>query len=300
MKKLLLFTLLGCSELFLSQTVMSFEASEGYEVGDLNYQKDWKVSSWGYSPSFMVSDEKATDGEMSMKIMDEELPVYNFSSAFCLLSHPLAFNNFSVSFDLNVNKKGFDTYYIENAEMDNLVYSLKLSSYGYIIVEYKDGNGNYVEQSVGNWEPNTWYNFKIIGNQNGISYYKDNVLLGKFPHGNTSSIDQIQFTKWNAIQDNDDNAYIDNIIVGEAMLSTDEIKISEDVNISIYPNPVSNILNINSRNKIELVQVYDMNGKLMPLEFKDGSMDVGALSLGVYSVSVVTSEGYYSEKFIKQ
>lgn len=71
--------------------------------------------------------------------------------------------------------------------------------------------------------------------------------------------------------------------------------------ISVYPNPVTNLLNIdNSSIPIETVKVYDLSGRLINgIKINDNQIDVSQLQNGMYILNIETSIGILSEKLIK-
>jgi hypothetical protein len=71
--------------------------------------------------------------------------------------------------------------------------------------------------------------------------------------------------------------------------------------VFIYPNPVQDILKIESaRFAVKAVKHYDLNGRLVE-EFlwSNQGIDVSQLSRGVYILSIETSKGVLQEKVIK-
>jgi hypothetical protein len=71
--------------------------------------------------------------------------------------------------------------------------------------------------------------------------------------------------------------------------------------VFIYPNPVQDILKIESaRFAVKAVKLYDLNGRLVE-EFlwSNQGIDVSQLSRGVYILSIETSKGVLQEKVIK-
>lgn len=71
-------------------------------------------------------------------------------------------------------------------------------------------------------------------------------------------------------------------------------------NISIYPNPVSNTLNIQLEDTLEKVEVYSILGAKV-MEHKNSSIHVSKLASGMYLLKVYTEEGKVGVKrFIKQ
>lgn len=125
---------------------------------------------------------------------------------------------------------------------------------------------------------------------NGIGNYINSIVLnseGKiFVGGN--------FTTY---QDNGESAYLI-ALHSETSLSIENFTNSNIV--SLYPNPVKDILNIDILdNTISSIKVYDLQGKLI-LEDTNTTINVNHLSNGIYIVKVVTEEGEFTKKFIKE
>jgi len=109
-------------------------------------------------------------------------------------------------------------------------------------------------------------------------------------------------------------AYIDTVmnyfvprIVAELNAAGRDIGIDEqEINhLSIYPNPVSTILQIKGAESLELATavIRDLGGKeILQYEFSAGqkSLDVSGLNKGAYLIEVFTDKGMASQKFIKQ
>lgn len=87
---------------------------------------------------------------------------------------------------------------------------------------------------------------------------------------------------------------------GETLLSTNEFSKNE---ISLYPNPVKDILNISlsENTSIESYEVYDLLGKkIISKNTTENNINVSELSNGVYILKVATSDGIINNKFIKE
>lgn len=74
---------------------------------------------------------------------------------------------------------------------------------------------------------------------------------------------------------------------------------------SLYPNPVSDVLNINSKESIEIssIHIYNVMGQLMmviPNAKSTTSIDVSHLSSGNYFVKINSDKGTSNTKFIKR
>lgn len=72
-------------------------------------------------------------------------------------------------------------------------------------------------------------------------------------------------------------------------------------NVTLYPNPVTDHLNIMvSSGDLTAVRVYDLNGREINIKKSASSVDVSALSAGIYIVNVVTTEGTSKHRIIKK
>jgi hypothetical protein len=95
------------------------------------------------------------------------------------------------------------------------------------------------------------------------------------------------------------NFYIDNFkVVDDQPLSNNK---NELVDFSIYPNPVKNVLNIQSEKAIANVQVSDMLGKSVMSQNNGGSVVVSTLPNGIYFVAITAEDGAIgTKKFVKE
>ena len=84
------------------------------------------------------------------------------------------------------------------------------------------------------------------------------------------------------------------------LLSTNEV---EENSISIYPNPAQNEFNIQSENKINSIEIYDVSGRLIQvskLNSNQSKQDISKLQVGIYLLKIHTEEGMISYKLIKK
>lgn len=70
--------------------------------------------------------------------------------------------------------------------------------------------------------------------------------------------------------------------------------------ITVYPNPANDILNINSKEKIKSIVIYDLSGKRLKTPRPTNKVDVSTLPVGTYLINVETKDGISTEKFIKK
>lgn len=84
-----------------------------------------------------------------------------------------------------------------------------------------------------------------------------------------------------------------------SVLGTQEVTEAGN-NLSIYPNPTSDFLNIKTDSKIKLVTVFDMSGRKVRAAFENNVLNVKGLQTGTYIINVETTDGKFSERFIKK
>ena len=71
-------------------------------------------------------------------------------------------------------------------------------------------------------------------------------------------------------------------------------------NLTIFPNPVKDILNITAESPINKVEIYNTDGKMMMQNAHfAGEMNVSSLAEGVYMVKIYTAKGVETVKIIK-
>jgi uncharacterized protein (TIGR02145 family) len=71
--------------------------------------------------------------------------------------------------------------------------------------------------------------------------------------------------------------------------------------ISVYPNPVNNILYINGLEPNTNLTIYDLGGKvLISQKVKNNQIDVSSLQKGIYSIQMEDKNGVVNRKFVKE
>src|SRR5690606_8320848 len=73
-------------------------------------------------------------------------------------------------------------------------------------------------------------------------------------------------------------------------------------NFNMYPNPVTDVLNIESKNGLNAseIKITDMTGKVVKVQKDVTSINVSNLSVGTYLIDITTNEGKATSKFIKK
>lgn len=83
-----------------------------------------------------------------------------------------------------------------------------------------------------------------------------------------------------------------------ATLSTNNLELNTDV--SIYPNPVKDVLHINTIFKVENIEIFDMKGQLLESSNKPTqTISLENLNAGIYLLIVQTDVGSIIKKIVK-
>ncbi len=82
-------------------------------------------------------------------------------------------------------------------------------------------------------------------------------------------------------------------------------KLSKESSLNTYPNPVNDILTVNSTNALKTLDIYDVNGKfLKKIEMQNSrsrDINISTLKPGVYLLKGVSKTGEtYTRKFVKK
>jgi serine protease AprX len=89
-------------------------------------------------------------------------------------------------------------------------------------------------------------------------------------------------------------------LVLDNILSVKETSVNSE--IIIYPNPVKNIINVESNNKIKNISIYNVNGILVKTINCDDnkiSIDVNNFKEGLYFIVVKDNKTISNDKFLK-
>ena len=95
------------------------------------------------------------------------------------------------------------------------------------------------------------------------------------------------------------NAWVMNVVGEDVALNTDENALSQ---ISIYPNPATDVLNIAIPSSVDVksVSLFDVLGKKSNVSLVNGQINISDLAVGLYLLNVETTNGTLTQKVIKQ
>jgi len=82
-------------------------------------------------------------------------------------------------------------------------------------------------------------------------------------------------------------------------LATDNYNISTDLNYTVYPNPVNELLSIRSKKEISKIEIFNFLGQQIISTDEKTTVDVSKLTPGSYLVKIYNEEQIITKKFIK-
>lgn len=76
-----------------------------------------------------------------------------------------------------------------------------------------------------------------------------------------------------------------------------------DQSIKVYPNPSADVVNVQSQNEINIIELYDLQGRLLQINqinTVSAQLDLTGRQSGIYFVKITTDKGSKVEKLIKE
>lgn len=288
-----------------AQSQISFETSEGYQLGDINGQNSWVVANDGegtFVTNQVITNEKFSVGTQSFKNAYEpdydaqSFPIIGAEKSF---SQPISYQNATITFDVLVTEADASNFEMAayGISADSEFYPVFDLAFDYAGTLKVVTSIDYDMEDTGfAWQPNQWYAIKVEVSETEIKYFVDNTQIYATPN-----FTQINLVGLNFLHDNyGGDAYIDNIIVTDGDLAVNNVAKG---NIALYPNPVKSNLNFSLPNaeKIAKIAVYNVAGQnVLNQELSQNTINLENLKAGLYLVTITNTNGIsYSSKFIK-
>lgn len=96
------------------------------------------------------------------------------------------------------------------------------------------------------------------------------------------------------------NVWIDNVTVADHDLTNIE-NVELNSELSMYPNPATDVVNIAYDKAIDQVEIYDVNGKLVKsYGHVENTISVSGLATGNYMVKMYTEDGIITKTLVKE
>ncbi len=291
------------SSIFAQETI-SFEASEGFTLGNISNQNGWNVtdSDGVLISNQLISNEIVFDGEYALKNGFDEaydfqwFPIFGVTKTF---DTPYDYTDgFSISYKIyptegnqsNFEFTGFGIKDDAYVAIFGLAFDYEGTAYVYTTEDY-----NSTRISDFSWTPKKWYSVRVEIEAETINYWVDDKLI--FTGENFAKTNIVGL---NMVHDNyGGDAYYDLIKINEEKLSISDAKTAD---FKLYPNPVEKeiVIDLPNQEKIKSIAVYDLSGKKL-LESNHKEVLVQQLDKGVYLMKIETENGKsYSKKFIKK
>lgn len=293
MKKIIFFIIVVLSAVVVKGQTISFEESEGYELGSIDGQGNWQAD----YDFFTVSDSKASDGDWSLMLGKDENNVIDpgfILGPVDILDNPIATGTYKISSDIYICpcQEGMNSqfaFFIADLQDGNLAPfgQIVIVDSTAVIVEGSDpmASAEVIEGAWNNLE------FKLDFDSGDIEYYvnEDLVYSSQF----TGSLQAIAF-----FTDGVKKFYVDHIL-GEADIDMG-IKDFQVAELSHYNR--DNQLYLEGQSQIGEVAIYNLLGQQVITHMIDatsGSIDLSSLSTGVYITKVAVNGQSKSFKFAK-
>ena len=168
---------------------------------------------------------------------------------------------------------------------NSVEYSFGSSPENKVVTKWNnDGSIKYfksVDNTGNNYQNNSYHNFIDLIQDDSFSIlgYTSNNYFLNFPLNNSATPKMYIAT-----------------FKGEHLETNENIKFD----FKIFPNPTSDILNIEPKQTISKIEIFDLSGKLVKSESgKDKKISVSNLTKGMYLIKIYTENGVINSKFIK-
>ena len=289
-----------------AQNQISFETSEGYELGSIKGQNSWQITEdadGNFVENQVVSAEKFSAGIYSFKngytdaYGGQMFPIIGAQKSF---DQPLDYNDTTISFDVLVTETDGSNFEMAayGISADEEYYPVFDLAFDYSGTLHVITSIDYDMEDTGiSWQPNQWYSVVVKVSTNEIKYFIDGTLIYTTPN-----FTQINLLGMNFLHDNyGGDAYIDNIKINETNMSVSNVKKG---NLAVYPNPVKNSLNFNLPHgeAVSAIRIHNIAGQtVIDRKLSTPAINLEPLKAGAYIITVTTNKGTsYSSKFIKE
>ncbi len=289
-----------------AQNQISFETSEGYELGSIKGQNSWQITEdadGNFVENQVVSAEKFSAGIYSFKngytdaYGGQMFPIIGAQKSF---DQPLDYNDTTISFDVLVTETDGSIFEMAayGISADEEYYPVFDLAFDYSGTLHVITSIDYDMEDTGiSWQSNQWYSVVVKVSTNEIKYFIDGTLIYTTPN-----FTQINLLGMNFLHDNyGGDAYIDNIKINETNMSVSNVKKG---NLAVYPNPVKNSLNFNLPHgeAVSVIRIHNIAGQtVIDRKLSTPAINLEHVKAGAYIITVTTNKGTsYSSKFIKE
>lgn len=290
-----------------AQQTISFEAAEGFTLGNINTQNGWASTGdgqGGFVSNQVVSDEQSTNGTQSLKITTESAfggqanPVVG---GFYTYAAPVDYTDAVVSYDIYIEQEPDGNDYRFGVTGTGTNDQGQPATFFVALVDFNFQNNIRVVNNAGTfenvstWASDTWYNVRMEFNNSQVEYFVDDVSVGTF-----DLLNELDLTGARIVHDNFGGlAYFDNFRTNDENLSNDQFVAEND--FLHYVN--NHQLYLESSTSLSGIEIYNISGKRIVSQELTGSnnaqTDIQMLDQGIYIARLTTEAGVHSFKFAK-
>jgi len=167
------------------------------------------------------------------------------------------------------------------------------------------------DTATASYNPGMWHDFKLIVNMDNdyAKLYLDDNMLFEWPWTLTSGDASIgpnqlggaDFYGYDLYNDTKVGTFIDDIKL-EKMSTVSLSNSTNETSLVIYPNPTTNVLNIESSEVMNSIRIYNIAGsEVMNYTIQSDltSIDISDLSIGLYYISINYGNKIIVRKIVK-
>jgi hypothetical protein len=281
---------------------VSFETAEGYSLGLIEGQNGW-ITNPDFSSFMVITDNESSDGSQSMYFQpDPNGPVPNNGIAPAIFNVAGLTGNVTYSADIFIETGDGTTDSEFQLILQSPTEQLLTSRIAFAAGDMLALNTNPADpatltyQLAGTYTAGQWFELKMEFDFDAetIVYSIDEVEVFTGDAYGAGIVEQFLFLS----SFNQTGAYVDNMKFESETLSVDS---ENAISFSVYPNPTTDVLNIQSANTLDIqnINIMDMSGKQSKVTFINNQVDVSHLQSGMYILNIETDQGNESIKFLK-
>ena len=291
------------SDLESINTIVSDSSSEGFEIISDNLEVQSALVTFSDRTNF----ENAYTGDCSIPLINEDFSQGPTAITVC---GTVITNDGDNCFPAGVLEDGFtvtalgtgsnDVVYLNSGAVGNVSNLVGATSFAdYTIITFEGADVYAVGQDI--------FNNNSLEADYRVYDMSDN-LINTFTLTSASLVTENFFgfisdepiSRVEIEGDLDDGELIGNLSFG----GCDALSINDNLLslVSVYPNPTSDIINIEIPPSVEITnaKLYNMLGKNIGVSLTSNRIDISNLSSGIYLLSLETNQGSLTQKVVKK
>jgi len=297
MKKTLFFLLLlGMSGTAFSQVLLN-DNFNSYTVGNLSNQGGWILYGGSAAQANIAEVTAATYGKSVQCVRTTTADMWVGKSVSGWTTRTSGNDILEAKFDFHSGSgsAGQSVFQLVANSANTQMGSVKYDHVAKELSYYSAGTTSTLFPIVGNLADNTWYNISLYYNYtNGQTKISVNGTdYGPYTAAANQNFSKLyMYTSGGNLTSSWDNISLNAV---NTVLETKEIIAKS--NLKVYPNPISDIVNIASDKKISNISINDLSGKKL-LESNETKLNIKSFSKGVYLLTVKYVDGITETKKI--